>query len=148
MATSASELASKGEYLEAWRQLKDDYPTAYTAVAITPGVGSVVAGIDYAEAMDRGDQGDAALAAASVIPGVKLAKVASKLAPASLRLKSQMNAVEKAIAVPTKHADKIGKAMNVEQVGEYATKAKSAQAQEAQAFNDAWHEQPETARDE
>lgn len=129
------------EYLKAWREFKDNHPTAYTAAAVTPFVGSAVAVADYADAMDRGDSADGVTAAASIIPGVKLAKMGSKLAPAAMRF--GMNGVEKAIAPITSRADKVGKAMNVEQVAEYVGKVSPAHAsQEADEFRKAWEGGP------
>lgn len=110
------------EYLDAWRQFKEGHPLAYTIGAIAPVTGQAAAVADYAEAMDRGDRTDAATAAVSLIPGIKLAKTASKLAPASIRLKSQMNGVEKAIAPIVSNSQKIGQAAAAEQVAEYAAK--------------------------
>ena len=131
------------EYLKAWREFKDVHPEAYTAAAVTPFVGSAVAVADYADAMDRGDSVDGATAAASIIPGVKLAKYGSKMAPAALRLASKLNPVEKTIAPVTKRADKVGKAMNVEQVGEYAGNqvgrvAPADANKEVEEFHQAW----------
>jgi hypothetical protein len=135
--------------LDAYRKLKEDHPEAYTALAILPVSGQIAAMADYADALDRGDSADGAIAAASLIPGVKLAKYASKLAPATLRLKSQMNVVEKAIAPVVKQSDKVGKAMGVEQASEYAGKKISAHAapidhaaKEREEYSSAWNEQP------
>ena len=135
--------------LDAYRQLKKDYPEAYTALAILPVSGQAAAIADYADAMDRGDSTDAALAAASLIPGIKMAKHASSLAPATLRLKSQMNVVEKSIAPVVKHADKVGKTMAAEQAGEYANSKMVASAapvdhvaQERAEYAAAWNEKP------
>lgn len=106
------------EYLDAWRQFKDEHPVAYGAAAVLPVTGQAAAIADYADAMDRGDSVDGAIAAASFIPGIGLAKVGSKIAPASLRLKSEMNIVEKAIAPATKRAQEIGLVADGEQIGE------------------------------
>jgi hypothetical protein len=133
----------------AYKQLKADYPLAYTALAVLPVTGQVTAIADYAEAMSNDDQKGMVLAAGSIIPGIKLAKMGSKLAPASLRLGSQMNAVEKAIAPVTKSAPTIGKAFGAEQVGEYVADKMTAQAapvnQQAQSqadFLQAWNATP------
>ena len=84
---SVGQLASDGEYMEAWRKFKDDHPEAYTAAAILPVTGQAAAVADYADAMDRSDSADGAMAAASLIPGVRLLKgggrVASRVAPSS-----------------------------------------------------------------
>ena len=133
----------------AYPQLKEEYPLAYTALAIAPVSGQALAIADYAEAIDDGDSKAAAIAAASIIPGIKMAKYASKLAPATLRLKSQMSTVEKTIAPAVKHADKIGKGMAVEQASEYAGNKISAQAapvdhaaREREEYSSAWNEKP------
>ena len=119
--TISQRIADK-EWLDAWRQFKDEHPVAYGAAAILPVTGQAAAVADYADAMDRGDSKDGAIAAASFIPGIGLAKVGSKIAPASLRLKSQMNPVEKAIAPLTKRAQKIGLTADGEQIGETIVK--------------------------
>lgn len=108
----------RNEYLEAWREFKREHPGKYTIAAVAPVTGQLAAVADYADAMERGDSVDGAIAAASLIPGFKLAKMGSKIAPPSLRLKSQMNAVEKAIAPATKNAHHIGRAADVEQSAE------------------------------
>ena len=82
-----SDKLSEGEYLKAWRQFKDEHPVAYSAAAVLPVTGQAAAVADYADAMDRGDSTDGAIAAASFIPGVGLGKAAKsigkmKLAPA------------------------------------------------------------------
>jgi len=132
--------------LDAYRQLKSDYPAAYTALAVLPVSGQIAAIADYADAIDRGSSKDAALAAASLIPGVKLAKMGSQMAPPTLRLASQMNTVEKAVAPITKRAPAIGKAMGAEQIAEYATKPANAApvdkaAQDRQEYHEAWKRQ-------
>lgn len=120
--TTISDKLKEGKYLAAWKQFKDESPATYTAAAILPVSGQVAALADYAQATDEGNQGDAVIASASLIPGFKLGKMASKLAPASLRLKSQMNVVEQAIAPTIKHAPTVGKVMAGEQLTEYAIK--------------------------
>ena len=120
MPTSIDEKTKESkDYLDAWRGFKDENPGLYTAAAILPGTGQVAAVADYADAMDRRDTKDGVLAAASLIPGFKLAKTVSKLAPAAIRLKSQMSATEKAIAPVVKKAPQIGQAAAAEQVGSY-----------------------------
>ena len=114
--------------LDAYRKLKLDHPEAYTALAMLPVTGQFAAIADYADAWDRGDAADAAIAAASLIPAIKMGKYASSLAPASIRLKSQMNAVEKTISPAVKNSDKIGKAMAAQQAGEYVSNKVVAQA--------------------
>lgn len=115
-------------FLDKYRALKQEYPAAYTAAAIAPVTGQVLAVADYADAMDRGDTGDAIVAAGSLIPGVKLAKYGNAIAPASLRLQSQMSTVERAIAPSVKNSDKIGKVFAGEQLAEYAMKKAEAGA--------------------
>ncbi len=131
------------KYLTAYRQLKSDYPAAYTALAILPVSGQMAAIADYADAIDRGSSTDAAMAAASLIPGVKLAKIGSKLAPPSIRLASQMNDVEKAISPIVKRAPMIGKGASAEQVAEYIvpTAKASTPDDERKAYVDAWNSQ-------
>ena len=132
---------------EAYKQLKLDHPEAYAALAILPISGQAAAIADYAEAMSDGDSQGASMAAASLIPGVRLAKYGSKLAPATLRLASKMNPVEKAIAPITKKAPTIGKAMGIEQAGEYASskldkssKPHDEVAQNQAEYSEAWNQ--------
>jgi hypothetical protein len=107
------------ESLQAWRDFKDEHPYAYAAAAVLPVTGQAAAVADYMDAMERGDTADAAIAAASFIPGFKLGKMAgSKIAPPSLRLLSQMNPLERAIAPATKNAHHIGRAADAQQIGE------------------------------
>lgn len=110
--------------LDKYRALKQEYPAAYTVAAITPVTGQALAVADYADAMDRNDTGDAIMAAGSLIPGIKLAKFGSKLAPAAYELAAsrafQPNSARAVMAPLTANADKIGKAAAIEQVGEYA----------------------------
>lgn len=113
----------RSEYLDAWRKFKDEHPYAYSAAAVLPVTGQVAAVADYADAMDRGDTVDGMIASASFIPGFKLGKMAAgKLAPPSLRLKSQMNTVERAIAPATKNSHHIGRAADAQQIGEQFVK--------------------------
>ena len=124
----------------AYKQLKQDHPEAYTALAILPVSGQVAAITDYAEAMSDGDQKGAAMAAASLIPGVRLAKYGSKLAPASLRLASKMSPVERVIAPVVKKAPTVGKVMGAEQAAEYV----DGQANKpAKPFDEVAHNQAE-----
>ena len=106
----------------AYKQLKEDHPEAYTALAVLPYSGQLTAIADYAEAMSDGDPEKMALAAGSMIPGVKLAKMgktvmAVKVSPPSLRV--GMNSAEKALAPVIKHSPEVGKGFAAEQVGGY-----------------------------
>ena len=109
-------------FSKAWREFKDEYPAAYAIGAVAPVTGQLAAVADYVDAQERGDSVDGAIAAASFIPGFKLAKYGSKLAPPSLRLKSQMNPVEKAIAPATRNSHVIGATADAEQIGETTAK--------------------------
>jgi len=119
MADSISEKLGKKEYLSAWRQFKDEHPTAYTAAAVLPVTGQMAAVADYTDAMDKNDSTDGVTAAASFIPGVKLAKMASKMAPSVLRSPSSMTRLERSIEPLVNKAPTIGKAAGAEQVGQY-----------------------------
>lgn len=136
--TSVTDKLGDGEYLNAWRQFKDENPAAYTAAAVAPVTGQLAAVADYADAWDRGDEKDAALASASLIPGVKLAKFGSKLAPAAHELAMAKQFAPdgaRAVMAPiTERADKIGKAAAFEQVGEYLRK----KADDAKEYIDSW----------
>lgn len=114
-----SDKKERAQFLDSWRDFKKEHPAIYTAAAVLPVTGQAAAVADYADAMDRGDSVDGAIAAASFIPGFKLGKMAgSKFAPPSLRLKSQMTATEKAIAPITKRAHQIGRAADAQQGAE------------------------------
>lgn len=96
-----------------WRDAKKEHPVATTVAQILPVTGQVAAVADYADDMEAGNTAGAVADAVSLIPGVKLAKVASKLAPASLRVGA--NVVEKSIAPITKNAVHINRASNAQQ---------------------------------
>lgn len=149
---SIGQLASDGEYMEAWRKFKDDHPEAYTAAAILPVTGQAAAVADYADAMDRSDSADGAMAAASLIPGVRLLKgggrVASRVAPSILDLSiarvATPSSVRARIAPATERADKIGKAAAAEQAAEYAggRTSKDDQVKHSKEYADAWRAEP------
>lgn len=133
--------------LDKYRALKQEYPAAYTAAAITPVVGSVVAIPDYIDAMDRGDTGDAIMAAGSLIPGIKLAKFGSKLAPAVYELAAarafQPNSARAVLAPATANSDRIGKVFAAEQASEYAMKLAEHEAKnraDNEAYSMAWND--------
>lgn len=114
-----SDKKEEAQFLESWRSFKKEHPLIYTAAAVLPVTGQAAAVADYVDAMDRGDSVDGAIAAASFIPGFKLGKMAgSKIAPPSIRLKSQMTATEKAIAPITKRAHLVGRAADAQQGAE------------------------------
>lgn len=139
MAEKKSPIESlrQGEYLKAWRELKETRPGAYTAAAVAPVTGQLAAIADYADAMDRGDSVDGITAAASLIPGIALGKYAGKLAPSAFRAISEMNSVEKAINPIVKKAPTIGKAAAAQQIAEYAT-SKARADQDQKEYLDAW----------
>ena len=136
----------------AYKKLKADYPEAYTALAVLPVSGQALAIADYADAMRDDDSTGMALAAASLIPGVKLAKYGAKLghvalSPPSLRV--GMNSAERSIAPIVKNSDKIGKGMGAQQVGEYAQKKVSEPAKpvnqaaiDQEEYTSAWSAHP------
>lgn len=116
---------SDNEYLSAWRKFKEDHPVAYGVTAILPVTGQVAAIADYADAMDRGDSVDGAIAAASFIPGVgitKAAKVLKGVAPAKHELDVAKafypNGARARLAPATENAKTIGLAADSEQIGE------------------------------
>jgi hypothetical protein len=113
-----------------WREAKKEHPIATTIAEVMPVTGQLAAVADYADAMDAGNTGDGIKAAVSFIPGVKLAKAATRIAPASLRV--GMNAAEKALAPITRHAQQINRAGNALEVGDAA-------ADYAQAWNNDAH---------
>lgn len=143
--TSIPQKLAKGEALNAWRQFKDEYPAAYTAAAVLPVTGQAAAVADYAQATDEGNRADGVTAAASFIPGFKLGKMASKLAPPALRLASKMTTTEKAIAPLVKHAPTIGKVAAAEQLSEYAVaklKNDKEKARDDDEFAASWRDNP------
>lgn len=132
-------------FLDKYRALKQEYPTTYTVAAIAPVTGQAIALADYADAIDRGDTGDAIVAAGSFIPGIKLAKFGGKLAPAAYELAAsrafQPSSARAVMAPVTANADRVGKAFAAEQVGEYAMKKAEAEArnrQDSEAYSLAW----------
>jgi hypothetical protein len=87
MPTSITSKLADGEYLNAWRQFKDENPKTYAAIGLAPVTGQIAAIPDYAEAMQRGSTADSMAAAASFIPGVKMGKKilsSSKIAAAAM----------------------------------------------------------------
>lgn len=74
MPKSIKEKIADGEYLDAWRQFKDENPKTYSAIGLAPVTGQIAAIPDYAEAMQRGSTLDSIKAAASFLPGVNLGK--------------------------------------------------------------------------
>lgn len=144
-----------GGMLDQYRALKKEYPAAYTAAAILPVTGQAMAVADYADAMDRGDTGDGIMAAASLIPGIKLAKLGSKIAPAAHELaiaKTFDPKSARAVLAPmTANSGRIGKVAAAEQLGEYADNKVSEYAmrkaehdaknrQDNEAYSMAWHD--------
>jgi hypothetical protein len=75
MATSITDKLKDGEYLNAWRQFKDENPKTYSAIGLAPVTGQLAAIPDYAEAMQRGSKADSMMAAASFLPGVKAGRM-------------------------------------------------------------------------
>lgn len=119
----------KSEYLEAWRGFKKDHPVLYSAAAVLPVTGQAAAVADYADAMDRGDSVDGAIAAASFIPGIGIAKAARAvkgIAPAKYELDAARafapNSARAKLAPLTERSKEIGLTADAEQVGETAAK--------------------------
>ena len=101
-----------------WDRFKENYPITAGALGVAPVTGQLTAGMDYYNAMRDGESAKASLAAMGFIPGFKLAKYGTKLVPPSIRLRSQMNLLEKAIAPLVKDAHLIGQVNNAGDVGE------------------------------
>lgn len=104
--------------IDGWTSWKKRNPVKGAVLDVLPVTGQVTAGLDYASAMRDGDSLRAASAATGLIPGLRLAKYGSKLAPAGLRLISQMSPVERAISPVTKVAPAIGHFNNAGDVGQ------------------------------
>ena len=128
--TMQSIIDAKDEYLKRWNEFKEKNPEIYTAASILPVTGQVAAVADYAEAMNRRDGPEAAMAALSFLPGVKLAKkvagsgrLASKIAPSALELDIEKmfrpNSLRSKISPAVENAHNIGRAAAAEQVLEY-----------------------------
>lgn len=84
MPSSITQKLADGEYLDAWRQFKDENPKTYAAIGLAPVAGQIAAIPDYAEAMQRGSTVDSIKAAASFLPGVNVGKrllSSTKVAP-------------------------------------------------------------------
>lgn len=129
--TSITQKLAKGEHLDAWRQFKGEYPAAYTVAAVLPVSGQLAAVADYAQAADEGSTADGVTAAASLIPGVRLGKLAGRLTPAALRLGSKMTAAERTIAPVVRNAPGIGKAAAIEQAVDYVDVKRRADEQKS-----------------
>ena len=103
MPKSIKDKLSDGEYLDAWRQFKDENPKTYTAVSVTPVLGQIAAIPDYAEAMQRGSTADSIKAATAMLPGVSAERKllsAAKVVP-SLVLGdkgSKLNQIKEAVS--------------------------------------------------
>lgn len=142
---------SQGEYLKAWRQFKDEHPVAYGISAVLPFSGQAAAAADYADAMDRGDSLDGAIAAASFIPGIGLAKAGKaigklKVAPArTVDLSAIGGKSAGAWEKTVEQAPNIGRAADAEQIGETSGKEyrknKEEEAKARQEFSRAFGEQ-------
>jgi hypothetical protein len=77
--------------LDGWKKYKQNYPMGAAGLSVLPVTGQITAGLDYAQAMKDGNTPAAIMASLGFIPGVKLGKYASKLAPPDLRVLSQLN---------------------------------------------------------
>ncbi len=95
--------------LRDWDNWKKRNPLAAGTLGVLPVTGQVTAGLDYASAMREGNSAEASMAALGFIPGFRLGKYASGLAPAGLRLASKMSTLERAIAPVTKNAPLVGR---------------------------------------
>ena len=104
--------------LDGWTSWKKRNPIKGAAIDVLPVTGQVTAALDTASALRDGNSAQAAFAATGFIPGLKMAKYGSKLAPAGLRLISQMNPLERAISPIVKVAPAIGQFNNAGDVGQ------------------------------
>ena len=121
--------------MKAWRQAREDHPGTYTAASILPITGQLTAVADYAEAMDRNDSADATRAAASFVPGVRLAKLGTKIAPSAYR--PTMTAVEKAIDPAVRNSVNVGRVAAADQVREYVDR-KISPTEDQKQYVEAW----------
>jgi len=103
-----------------WDSFKEKFPITAGLLGVAPVTGQVTAVMDYHNAMRDGNTAQAQMAALGVIPGFKLAKYGSQLAPPSLRFVSRMNPLERFISPATKNAPLIGNVNNGADVGEAA----------------------------
>lgn len=107
---------------EWWRTAKKEHPIATTIAEVAPVTGQLASIADYADHMEAGDTTGAALDAVGFLPGVKLLKKGSKLAPALLRV--GMTPTERALNPIVRNSRNINAAGNVQDVvdgiGEYA----------------------------
>ena len=153
MMSGIIDKVSQGEYLKAWRQFKDEHPVAYGVSAVLPVSGQAAAAADYADAMDRGDSLDGAIAAASFLPGIGLAKAGKaigklKVAPArTVDLSAIGGKSAGAWEKTVEQAPNIGRAADAEQIGEISgkeyrkNKEEEAKAKARQEFSKAFGEQ-------
>jgi hypothetical protein len=133
---------------EWWREAKKEHPIATTIAEVLPVTGQIAAVADYADALEQGNTADGVQAALSFIPGIKMGKVATKLAPATARL--AMTTGEKLLDPIVRKAPLINKATNAVQAVQTATatdkpqpaqsvSAASADQAMLQAYREAWH---------
>lgn len=84
LATKASNLADQGS--SRWSDFKKDQPAAALALSVLPITGQITAAAEFYDAMKRGDNADAAMAAVQLLPfggvlkGVKVARAAIETA--------------------------------------------------------------------
>lgn len=107
-----------GVAVDEWKNWKKSNPVKAGVLDVLPVTGQVTAALDYASAMRDGNSTQAAYAATGLIPGIKLAKYGSKIAPESLRLISKMNPFERAIAPITKSSQAVGQFNNAGDFGQ------------------------------
>lgn len=119
VANTASEISNAASNsVTSWDQYKKANPVKAGVVSVLPGTGQVTAALDYAQAQREGDTPKAFQAALGAVPGVKLVKTGSRLAPPVLRV--GMNAVERALNPLTKRSHLIGMVNDGGDVGESA----------------------------
>jgi len=119
--------------IDGWNGWKKSNPVKAGVLGVLPVTGQVTAGLDYASAMRDGNTAQAIQAAMGVVPGFKLGKYATKLAPAGLRV--GMNAVERGIAPLTRRSYLIGSVNDGGDIGEAAAQTynNAVEAQKARA---------------
>lgn len=102
-----------------WRTAKQDHPVATTIAEILPVTGQLASIADYADHLEEGDTAGAVMDAVQFIPGVKLLKQGSKLAPALVRV--GMKPAERALDPVVKHSRQISAAGNAADISEGAS---------------------------
>lgn len=73
-----------------WNDAKQEHPKSTAAASFVPGVGQAVSALELNDAANRGDKRDMALAAAGMVPAVKLIATGAKAVRAGQAVKGSV----------------------------------------------------------